>query len=363
MKSSPQLWRRSTAFAAVALLASCHRGEAEAGGPTAKPIVPVASVVRRDLAQTLTLQAEFRPYQEVDLHAKAAGFLQSISVDFGDQVKAGQLLAVIEVPELTDDLNHAVAASARAEADYKDAHLEFTRLADVARSNPNLLAQQDIDAATAKEEMAAANVAGAKADADKFRTLLSYTRITAPFAGVITQRYVDPGALIQAGTSSAQSGLLVRLSENDRLRLDFPVSVSYAEAVHAGDPVEITLEGSGRHLAGRISRFSRRISSDTRTMETEVEVPNPDLRLIPGMYATVTLDIARRPQALSVPVTAVVAGPHPTADVVGADGRVEERPVQLGLETPGDYEDPGGIEGGRPGDRRQPRRGSARSRS
>jgi RND family efflux transporter MFP subunit len=325
-------------LATVALLTSCNRGGSDADTAEVKPIVSVATVVRRDLAQTLTVQAEFRPYQEVELHAKATGFLQSISVDFGDRVKAGQLLAVIEVPELADDLNRADAASARAAADYKDAHLDYTRMADVARANPNLLAQQDIDAADAKEEMAAANVAAAKAEADKYRTLFSYTRITAPFAGVITQRYVDPGALIQAGTNSGQTGPLVRLSENDRLRLDFPVSVSYAETIRVGDPVEITLEGSGRRISGAVSRFTRRIAVDTRTMETEIEVPNPDLLLIPGMYATVTLDVARRPKALSVPVMAVVTGSHPTVDVVGAGGKVEERTVQLGLETPSDYE-------------------------
>lgn len=343
MKSAPSI--ATLALAAAGLtLSACSRQTALsgqtalAGSAETKPVVAVATVTRQDLAQTLTTQAEFRPYQEVELHAKVSGYLSQILVDFGDKVKEGQLLAVIEVPELADELAAARAAEKRAEADYVDAHLEYVRLMGVSRTNPNLVAQQDIDAVTAKERMAQANVVAAKADVGKYETLVSYTRITAPFAGVITGRYVDPGALIEAGTSSANTQPIVRLSENSLLRLDFPVSVTYAETIHVGDPVDIRLLGSGRHLTANVTRFTRRISLDTRTMITEVEVPNPDLKLIPGMYVTVRFDIARRPNAVAVPVTAVNPGPSPTVMVVGADGRIAVREVTLGIETPNHYE-------------------------
>jgi len=331
----------------LALAASAAPG-ARAEEPAAPlPTVAVAVVDREDLFKELTIQAEFRPYEEIDLHAKASGYLREIQVDIGDRVKAGDLIGILEVPELDDDLARALAAQQRAEADYKEAHLTYTRLQSVSQSRPALVAQQDLDAAEEKDSAAAAALAAAKADAKKYQTLADYTRITAPFNGVITKRFADPGALIQAGTSSdTQTKPLIRLSENDRLRLDFAVSASYAGAMTVGDPVEIHLDGETQPLTGTISRFSRRITMETRTMETEVEVPNADLKLIPGMYATVVLKLQRRPQALAIPVEAVSGSAHPTVYVVNRNHEIEERPVQLGLETPTKYEVLSGLREG-----------------
>jgi RND family efflux transporter MFP subunit len=344
--------RRRFVAAAVVVIAAIfliHHAVSKSAAETVPvlPTVASATVMREDLYKELTIQAEFRPYQEVELHAKVAGYLQQINVDFGDQVKAGQLIATLEVPELGDDLAHAMAEAQRAQADYNDAHLDFTRLSEVNKSQPNLVAQQDLDAAEAKDDIAAANLVAAKSDAKKYQTMVDYTQITAPFSGVVTQRYADPGALIQAGTASnTQSQPLVRLSENDRLRLDFPVSVTYAEEIALGNPVEIQLDGSGRTLTGTIARFTRKIAMDTRTMETEVDVPNPDLKLIPGMYATVMLKLQRRPQALAIPVEAVSGTGQPTVYVINRDQQIEERSVQLGLETPTEYEVLSGLQEG-----------------
>jgi RND family efflux transporter MFP subunit len=311
------------------------------------PAVAVAAVRTKDLFSELTVQAEFRPYQEVELHAKVAGYLQRIDVDFGDRVKAGDLIAVLEVPELRDELDSAVAAEQSSEAAYKDAHLDNVRLVGVNRSQPNLVAQQDLDAADARDLSAAATVSAARAEVEKYRTLFNYTRITAPFDGVVTARYADPGALIQtANSSQTQSLPLIRLSENQLLRLDFPVSVTYAQDIAAGDPVEIHLEGSDRVLHTSITRFTRRVSTDTRTMETEVEVPNPDLALIPGMYATVVLRLHRHPAALALPVEAVGDASHPTVFLVGPDFRIAQRDVRLGLETPTSYQVLSGLKEG-----------------
>jgi len=325
-------------LAAVLTLAAWPAARAEE-----TPAVAVARVVRRDLSQRLTIQAEFRPYQEVELHAVVAGYLRQINVDFGDRVKAGDAIAILEVPELRDELAHAVAAKERAEAAHQDAHLDFTRLMGVNRSQPNLVSQQELDAAAAKDRTTTAEVAAAAADTARYKTLIGYTRITAPFDGVITERYADLGALVQTGASSLP---VVRLSENQLLRLDFPVSVSYVEDIAVGDPVEIRLEESGRALAARITRFSRRVAMATRTMETEVEVPNPDLKLIPGMYATVVLNVHKRPQALAVPVEALTGTVNPTVYVVGNDGVIVERSVKLGIETPSSYEALAGLREG-----------------
>jgi len=327
-------WRAARMRAAVAAPAA------------ARPvIVGVAPIQRRDLFQELTVQAEFRPYQEVELYSEVAGYLKAITVDFGDRVRAGQLLATIEVPELADELKQAQAAELRTEADFHNAHLDYTRLAEVNRTQPNLVAQQDLDTAEARDHALAAAVSGAKAEVEKFQTLYAYTRITAPFDGVITARSADPGALIQASTRSPASPLL-RLSENQRLRLDFPVSVSFAGDIAVGDPVEIHLAGSAGFRLAIISRFSRRITTATRTMETEVEVPNADLKLIPGMYATVVLKLNRHPGSLAAPVEAVSSGGSPNVYVVNAEDTVEERPVKLGLETANYYEVLSGLRAG-----------------
>lgn len=349
MKSKPLLIiAGSIAVVAAAVLIVRHlSGAAGETSLETAPLVTVSPVVRKDLAQVLTVQAEFRPYQEVELYAKVAGYLKTIDVDFGDRVQAGSEIAVLEVPELGDDLVRARAAEEHAEADYRDAHLDYGRLVSVNRSQPNLVAQQDLDSAESKDGATAAAVAAAKADVEKYQTLVSYTRITAPFDGVVTHRYADPGAMIQTASSSQTQAMpIVRLSENQRLRLDFPISVSYAQDVSVGDPVEIQLDGPSRPISAKITRFARRIDMATRTMETEVEVPNPDLRLIPGMYATVVLRLEPHPGALALPLEAVNAAGSPTVFCVGADGRLEERPVKLGLETPSYFEVISGLSEG-----------------
>ena len=129
-----------------------------------EPTVAVAKVDREDLYREVTIPAEFRPYEEVELHAKVSGYVDKMNVDFGDQVKAGQLLATLEVPELLDELHNAMAAVQKAEADHADAHLIYTRLVGVNQQQPNLVAQQDLDTAEAKDHATAAAIDAAKAD-------------------------------------------------------------------------------------------------------------------------------------------------------------------------------------------------------
>ena len=316
--------------------------------PNPAPVAGVAKVTREDLFKEVTIPAEFRPYAEVELHAKVSGYVKEMNADFGDKVKAGQLLATLEVPELRDELHNAQAAENKAEADYTNAHLAYTRLLAVNREHPNLVAQQDLDNAAANDQAAAAAIAAAKADVEKYRTLVGYTQITAPFDGVVTRRYADPGALIQAGTSSDTQALpLVRVSDNYRLRLDFPVTVDYVKDIRLGDSVQVRVESlNGKTFTGTISRFTDHVNENTRTMITEIEVPNPELKLVPGMYATVTLKVEKRPQALVIPIEAVVGDKPPMVYVVNRDNQIEERPVKLGLETPDKYEVLSGLHEG-----------------
>ena len=176
----------------------------------------------------------------------------------------------------------------------------------------------------------------------------NYARIIAPFSGVITKRFADTGALIQAGTSSdSQSLPLVRVSDNYLLRLDFPVSVEYVKDIRVGDPVEAKVDSfADKIFTGKITRFTDKVAEDTRTMMVEMEVPNPDLTLVPGMYATVILNVEKRPDALVVPIQAVSGGKNPQVFVVNHENTIEERDVTLGLETPDRYEVLSGLSEG-----------------
>lgn len=316
--------------------------------PPALPVA-VAPVTRQDLWNELTVPAEFHPYLQVDLHAKVSGYVEQINVDIGDRVKAGQLLAKLEVPELKNELDRATAAEEKAEADYKNSHLAYQRLLAVNREHPNLVAQQELDSAEAKDRDTAAAIAGAKAEVDRYQTMTAYTRITAPFDGIITRRFADPGSLIQAGTASdTQSLPLVRISDNYHLRLDFDLSVVYVKDVRVGDPVEISVDSmAGKVLNGVISRSTQKVEDATRTMTAEIEVPNPQLELVPGMYATVRLKVQRRPLALAVPAEAVAVDKKAaTVYLVNAQHEIEERKVKLGLETPTGYEVLSGLKEG-----------------
>ena len=327
-----------------------HTHDGIPAGPTAAatPVAGVAKVTREDLFKEVNIPAEFRPYVEVELHAKVSGYVEKMNVDFGDKVKAGQLLATLEVPELRDELHNAQAAEKKAEADYTNAHLDYTRLLAVNQAHPNLVAQQDLDNAEAGDLAAAAAIAAAKADVEKYQTLIKYEQIIAPFDGVVTRRYADPGALIQAGTSSDTQTLpLVRVSDNYLLRLDFPVTVDYVKDIHLGDPIAVRVDSlNGETFTGTISRFTDDVSENTRTMITEIEVPNPNLKLVPGMYATVTLKVEKHPQALAVPIEAVVGDNPPTVYVVNRNNQIEEHSVKLGLETPDEYEVLSGLREG-----------------
>lgn len=321
-----------------------HKDAASAAGPTAQPVAGVVRITRENLVNEMSILAEFRPYEEVELHAKVSGYLKTINVDIGDRVKAGQLIATLEVPELQDELRNAIAAEEKAEATYTNAHLIYTRLTAVNREHPNLVAQQDLDSTTANDLEAFAAIAAAKAETGKYQTLIGYTQITAPFDGVITRRSADPGALIPAGTSDSQSRPLVRISNNYRLRLDFPVTVDYVKDLRPGESVEVRVDSlDGKTFSGVVTRASGTVDETTRTMVAEVETSNPDLQLIPGMYATITMKVQERQQALVIPLEAVHGD---KVFVVNANHELEEKQVKLGLETPAKYEVLSGLNEG-----------------
>lgn len=334
----------------IIILAVHRQAPPGAGDESAANVttVAVAKATRQDLFNEVTIPAEFRPYVEAILHAKVAGYVSQMNVDFGDKVKAGQLLATLEVPELQAELVNAQAAEEKAEADYTNSHLIYTRLEAVDQQHPNLVAQQDLDTAEANDSTAYAAIAEAKANVNKYQTLFDYTKITAPFDGVITHRYVDPGTLIQTGTASdTQSLPIVTVSDNYRLRLDFPVSVDYVKDIKEGDPVKVRVDSdNNKTFTGTITRFTHDVDEATRTMTVEIEVPNPDLELIPGMYATVVLTVEKHANALAVPIQAMGGENNSTVLVVNQNNEIEERAVKVGIETSDQCEITAGLQDG-----------------
>lgn len=334
-------------IALVAFWPAGHVAAQSSGHPdnNQAPVAGVARVAREDMFKEVKYFAEFRPYMEADLNAKVSGYVSQVNVDFGDKVKAGQLLATIEVPELAAQLVNAQAVAQKTEDDYTNVDLVYSRLVAVDKAHPNLVAQQEIDTAGANDHAAAAAIAAAQADAAKYQSMAGYTNIIAPFDGVITRRYTDPGQLVQSGTASGHP--MFRLSDNYRLRLDFPVTVDFVKDVQVGEAVDVTVESlDNQTFTGKVARFSYDVDDTTRKMTTEIEVPNADLKIIPGMYATVVLNVEKHANTLAVPAQAVSSGKTPTVLVVNKNNEVEERPVTLGLEMPDKYEVLSGLQEG-----------------
>lgn len=360
------LWLAAGLAALLVVLAWRGTGKAaraaEASDPGNLRAVAVAFVRRGPIANSLTLSGAFRPYQEVDVHAKVAGYIRHISVDVGDKVQQGQVLAVLEVPELTaeilgaeatirrsqDAIHRTESDVSRAESAHAASHFAYERLKQAAESRAGLIAQQELDDALAKDREAEAQVDSAKAAMAEARSQLSvseasrkqlaaledYTRIVAPFSGVITKRYADTGSLIQAGTSSnTQAMPVVRLAEWSRLRLVFPVPESAAPMVHPGSSVQVRVAALDRIVEGRVARFADALDPQTRTMSTEIDFDNRDGRLIDGMYAEATLQLSHKDNALSVPIQAIERNSSGASVlVVNREGRIEQKQITLGQE-------------------------------
>jgi RND family efflux transporter MFP subunit len=236
----------------------------------------------------------------------------------------------------------------RDKAQHQALHLQYNRLAGVVKQQPGLVAQQEVDDAQGKDlaaestleaaqgALAAAQseVAVAKAKLAHDQALYDYSKITAPFDGVVTQRYANLGALMQAGTSSTQATPLVRLSQVNLFRLVIPVPEPDVRYIRIGDPVEVRVPALNQTFVGHVTRFSVDVTSDTRTMHTEVDVPNPGYKLVPGLYAEADLTFDETPRAIAVPTQAIDHdGSNASVMVVANSGRVEKRPVRLGVQT------------------------------
>jgi RND family efflux transporter MFP subunit len=324
---------------------------------------PVAQVMRTNLSNTLTVMGAFQPYQEVELHAKVSGYVRRINVDIGDQVKEGQVIATLEVPELNaqvagseaevrhrkSEIQRAKSDVALAEAQHAALHSAYVRLSSASHTRPGLVAEQELDDSKARDLDLEAKVNAAKAameaaqeqlgvsnaDHQRVTTLQRYSVVTAPFSGVITARYADVGSLIQAGTTSnTQAMPLVKIAQSSTLRLRMPVPEEDVPSIHIGGSVQIKLQATGKVLTGTIVRFSRELAEATRTMQAEVDLPNADLALSAGMTAEASIVLQEHSNTLAVPATALIQE-NGTYSVLAVDrnGIVRKVVVRVGIQS------------------------------
>lgn len=372
-------WGAACACVLIAVfLASCGGGSKTPATDAVSDVsVGVVKAGRKNLAQTLSISSELVPFQEIDVYAKESGYVTDLRVDYGSHVKANDVMAVLEIPELqsqlkeddaaikaaSDQIAYAQNEVSRMEAQHNVLKLQFDRLNGVLKLNPKLLAQQEVDDSEAKADASEAQVAAGQSSLQSARSLLAaaqakrehdqvlfdYSKITAPFDGVVTQRFANKGTLLQAGTnSSTQAMPLVRLSEDDLFRLVIPVPESDVSFIHIGDPVNVVVPSlKNRTFPGTVARFSEDVAADTRTMHTEVNVPNPQRVLIPGLYAQATITLEKKNNAVTVPNQALSQnGDQSLVDVVDSSGKIAVRQVVAGIRTATDTEIVSGVQDG-----------------
>jgi len=365
--------------AALATLSSCSKSDGArtnmSATPNTLPVVAVTRIGRRPMARYLTISSELVPFQEIDVYAKESGYVSKLYVDYGSHVRKGQLMAVLEIPELQAQLQEDQAAIksaadqvtdaehqlGRVQAQHNVLHLQFERLNNVAKSKPGLVAQQEVDEAQGKDLAAESQIEASKANLQAAQSqmavaqsklahdqaLFDYSKITAPFDGVVTQRYANFGTLMQAGTSSIQALPLVKLSQEDLFRLVIPVPESYVRYIKVGDQVNVRVPSLDRDLPGKVTRFSVDVTGSTRTMHTEVDVPNPKGVLIPGVYAEATLTLDRRGDALVVPLQGVnQEGGKASVFIVDQSNAIQIRQITLGIQTEDEAEVLSGLQDG-----------------
>ena len=334
---------------------------AEAAAPA--PSAAVSPVTRGNLSSDLRVSGQFTPYQEVDLHAKVSGYIRRINVDIGDRVHTGQVIATLEVPELdaqlagakaeirhsNSEIDRAKSEVTSAQSNYVAIHAAYTRLEQASKQRPGLIAEQELDDARAKDQNAEAQINVAKAaleatqeqlgvsqaDSQRVQALANYSVVTSPFNGIVTQRYADEGTLVQAGTSSSSQAIaVVRIAQSDLLRLRMPVPEADVRFIKEGGSVQVSVGAIHKTFDARIVRFTRALDASTRTMLAEVDVPNRDLTLSPGMYAETEIVLQRRNNVLTVPTQALIeSGDQSTVLIVDSGNKVGRKAVQVGIHS------------------------------
>jgi membrane fusion protein, multidrug efflux system len=313
------------ALCGLLLLFGCQQKTEEAPKPAMPTLsVRLVAVKKGDATRSVMLPANILPYQQATLYAKVAGYVKAVNVDKGDTVQAGALLADIEVPEL-------IADRAKYKAELEVADLDYKRTSDAQKKAPDLVVPLTVDTARGRYDVAKANL-------ERLETLLGFSKITAPFSGVITRRYVDPGAFIPAATSgsAAQNAALFTVMDFTKVRVQATIPEIEVPLIKVGLPVKVMVEELvSAKIEGTITRFSHALDEVTKTMLAEIELPNPDGNLRPGMYANTRITVERKPEALVLPTDAVLFEKGRTSVFIVADNKAKRITVKTGFNDNG----------------------------
>jgi len=284
------------------------------------PEVQVVKPARRDVAATLRLPATAAPLHQTTIYAKVSGYLKAINYDKGDRVKQGQVLAVIDAPEIEQQYEQALA-------DYTIKKVTYERLAQVRKEAPDVIAKQDVDVAEASAK-------AAKHLLEQRQTWLDYTKVRAPYDGVVTARFADPGALIQVATSSATQAVpLFTIMDVSTLRFYVNVPQEDAPFVKKGTPATIVLkEPAEKKIETTVTRSTMSLDPSTRTMLVEIDIPNPGEALVSGMFVEVVLSLRQHRDALVIPPAALVSSNSTKAVFVVEQGVARRVPVKTDID-------------------------------
>jgi RND family efflux transporter MFP subunit len=303
--------------------------------------------------RALTLPGSLRGLDQTTVYSRADGYLTEIAVDMGDEVKEGQLLATLDNPEVTREIQQAranlasgAAALTRARAAHKHALASLKRYASLG----GFISQEELDQKRTEAALGAADVkvaqaasAAQRANLDRLQQVEGFSRVLAPFAGTITARHVSQGALVSRGRESP----LFDISALDTVRVFVHVPQSRVEGIEHGQNAKLSVaEYPGVDFTGQITRRAGSLDSATRTMLVEAQVPNRERKLLPGMYASVTIEIERAGAALIVPASALITGEQGLRVAsVDPQGLVRLLPVEIERDRGIDVEISGGLTG------------------
>jgi len=313
---------------------------AEVSGP---PPVDVVSAKSSPLTQRLVLPGETAAWYDSKIYARVNGYVEKWLVDIGDHVSNGQTLALIETPELDAQLQAARAklSAAQAEVNVKQANADFAKSTyERWRTSPQgVVSDQERESKKAASLGAESELIASKAqvtldeaDVDRLTSLTEFKKVKAPFEGTIVQRDIDIGDLVTAGSGSGMSALY-RVARNEPMRVFVDVPQSAANDLLTGNAqASITVGGdASRHYDGKVSRTSRAINQKSRTLRAEVDLPNPDSRLVPGMYVEVSFTL-KNPIGVQVPAAALSFRPKPQVAIIDDKNLVEFRDVKIGVD-------------------------------
>ena len=282
--------------------------------------VKFSSAHRADIHRWITIPGTLKANQQATLYAKVGGYLANVAVDKGDSVKAGQLLGELEVPELLADVKKYAA-------DVKVAEVELDRLMEARKKAPDLILPQALDRARGATDVARANL-------ERTNTLLHFAKITAPFPGMITGRFVDNGAFVPSATSgsAAQNAAIFTLMDFTTVRAQAAVPETEVALIRPGLPVKFSLDAlPGKSFDATVSRSNGALEEATRTMLIEADVPNADGTLRPGMYANVRIAVEKHTGVITVPVEALAMEKTNAFVFKVADGKARKTAVKLGF--------------------------------